>query len=145
MTLVNENDFPAIVEMYNTEGRKATYGYIKETYGIKNPRCRMIRISRDRRYEYDRATDKYVFADKSSDESLFMSIDDLCGTSKGRSAAGTMKTLTASPVSMEQLVHELISDRLLELNRYVKLETSSHTILIDRTSMIADGYKVVTQ
>ena len=44
---------------------------------------------------------------------------------------------------MENLIHELISDRLLELSRYVTLEASSRTILIDRTSMIADGYKAV--
>ncbi|MBR1909903.1 MAG: hypothetical protein IJ821_04890 [Lachnospiraceae bacterium] len=145
MTLVNENDFPAIVEMYNTEGKKATYEYIRETYAIKNPRCLMMRISRDRRFKYDSAADKYVFDDKSPDESLFMSIDDLCGSRKNKPSTSIAKTAVATPVSMEQLVHELISDRLLELNRYVKLEASSHTILIDRTSMIADGYKVVTQ
>ena len=47
-------------------------------------------------------------------------------------------------VSMEKLIHELISDRLLELSRYVSLETSSRTILIDKTSMVEAGYSVIT-
>jgi hypothetical protein len=45
---------------------------------------------------------------------------------------------------MERLVHELISDRLLTLSRYITLESSTRTILIDQTSLSADGYQVVT-
>ena len=46
-------------------------------------------------------------------------------------------------LTMDKLIHELISDRLLELSRYVTLETSSRKIFIDKTSMIADGYTAV--
>ncbi len=45
---------------------------------------------------------------------------------------------------MESLVKELISDRLLELSRYIVMDTSSRIIMIDVTTMEADGYQVVT-
>jgi hypothetical protein len=45
---------------------------------------------------------------------------------------------------MEALVNELINDRLLTLSRYITLDTSTRTIIIDRTSLSADGYRVVT-
>ena len=48
------------------------------------------------------------------------------------------------PAAMEKLVHELISDRLLTLSRYITLDSSTRTILIDQTSLSADGYQVVT-
>jgi len=38
------------------------------------------------------------------------------------------------PAAMERLVHELISDRLLTLSRYITLDSSTRTILIDQTS-----------
>ena len=72
-----------------------------------------------------------------------MSIDDLCGNKKSQPKKTGDAANPRNTVSMENLIHELISDRLLELSRYVTLEASSRTILIDRTSMIADGYKAV--
>ena len=48
------------------------------------------------------------------------------------------------PVAMEKLVRELIRDRLLTLSRYITLDSSTRTILIDQTSLSADGYQVVT-
>ena len=44
---------------------------------------------------------------------------------------------------MEKLVKELLSDRLLEISRYITIDSLSRTILIDRTSLNANGYRVV--
>jgi hypothetical protein len=43
---------------------------------------------------------------------------------------------------MEKLVQELIGDRLLALSRYITMDTSSRTVLVDRSLLIADGYRV---
>ena len=48
------------------------------------------------------------------------------------------------PEAMEKLVRELIGDRLLELSRYVALDTLSKTMIIDKTSLESDGYQLVT-
>lgn len=46
--------------------------------------------------------------------------------------------------AMEKLVHELVSNRLLTLSRYITQDSSTRTILIDQTSLSADGYQVIT-
>ena len=45
---------------------------------------------------------------------------------------------------MEMLVRELINDRLLLLSRYITLDTSAKTVIIDQPSLSADGYRIVT-
>lgn len=44
---------------------------------------------------------------------------------------------------MENMVHSLISDRLMELSKYVLLDPIGKRILIDKSSMQTDGYQVL--
>ena len=143
MRVIDEKDFPAIIEIYNSKGRLAANAYIRESYGIKTPWSVMKRIRKAPGFEYDAEEDRFKSTDGRSDESIFMSMSELCGN-RGNTSVSADHAASRASASMEKLVHEFISDRLLELSRYVTLETSSRTILIDRTSMQADGYKVVT-
>ncbi|WP_292146763.1 hypothetical protein [Butyrivibrio sp.] len=45
---------------------------------------------------------------------------------------------------MEKLVKELIGDRLLELSRYVVMDTLNKTMIIDKTALTDAGYTLVT-
>ena len=45
--------------------------------------------------------------------------------------------------AMEKLIQELISDHLLTLSRYITMDSSSRTILIDQASLTADGYQII--
>ena len=80
----------------------------------------------------------------SNADNVFMDLDELCGT-----AVATVKSPATTAAdnrsgTMEKLVHELISDRLLTLSKYITLDSSTRTILIDQTSLSADGYQVIT-
>ncbi len=44
--------------------------------------------------------------------------------------------------AMENLVHILIIDRLLELSRYVWLDPASKMIRVDRSTLEQNGYKL---
>ncbi len=146
MTVVSEMDFPTIVEIYNTEGKPSAYAYIRETYGVKNPYFVMARIRKDGRFKLDAERDRFIVCERLPEENLFMSIEDLCSVSDKVTKKEDVGMIPVKPsISMDELIRDLISDRLLELSRYVKLERTSRTILIDRSSMIADGYNVVTQ
>ena len=59
-------------------------------------------------------------------------------------AEGKKKRKQEKKDAMESLIKELISDRLLELSRYIVMDTSNRTIMIDVTTMKADGYQVIT-
>lgn len=73
-----------------------------------------------------------------------MNLDELCSTTAVTEGRPTHPATDLRPAAMEKLVHELISDRLLILSRYITLDSSTRTILIDQTSLSADGYQVVT-
>lgn len=105
----------------------------------------LIPIKRSGIYTYDPDTDQFVGGmGKSSSDAVFMDLDELCGTSiveTGR-CAGEETVIRRS--SMEMLVRELINDRLLLLSRYITLDTSAKTVIIDQSSLSANGYRIVT-
>ena len=72
-----------------------------------------------------------------------MNLDDLCETSSSKPIQAEIN-VESKKDAMESLIKELISDRLLELSRYIVMDTSNRTIMIDVTTMKADGYQVIT-
>ena len=104
----------------------------------------ITRIKECGKYSYDADTDHFSKIVANTADDVFMDLDELCGRT-ALSAAHQAKLVTdPRPAAMERLVHELISDRLLILSRYITLDSSTRTILIDQTSLSADGYQVVT-
>lgn len=143
-SIIGEEMFPEIIEQYNSGGKTTAYDYLRSKYGIKHPYFVINRIRECGKYKYDPDTDQFSKADKSMDDSVFMDLDELCGTSVFTAERPSKTVLDTRPVAMEKLVHELISDRLLTLSRYITLDSSTRTILIDQTSLSEDGYQIVT-
>jgi len=141
-TMVNEKDFPAIVEIYNAEGRKAAYDVIRSQYGVKVPYGVIRRIEKHPDYDYDKEQDSFRNRKQSAGDEAFLSLDELCGVAPLQRMAENPTDLRAQ--RMEKLIHELMSDRLLELGKYMVIDPSDRTIVIDRTSLTKDGYTIVT-
>lgn len=143
-TIIREEAFPEIIEQYNSGGRTAAYDYLRSRYGIKHPYFVIKRIKECGEYSYNVNTDQFSVTGKSAADSVFMDLDELCAITVSAMACRTDPAADTRSMSMEKLVHELISDRLLTLSRYITLDSSTRTILLDQTSLSADGYQVVT-
>lgn len=52
--------------------------------------------------------------------------------------------LDSRPAAMDKLIRQLIGDRLLELNKYVTIDSLSKRIIVDKTTLTQDGYQLVT-
>ena len=143
-TIIGEETFPKIIERYNTGGKTAAYDYLRSQYGIKHPYFVINRIKKCGKYPYDIDTDHFSETDDNTADGVFMDLEELCGTTAPAEIRQTDPVKDARPAAMEKLVHELISDRLMTLSRYITLDSSTRTILIDQTSLLADGYQVVT-
>ena len=143
-TIIGEEAFPKIIEQYNSGGKTAAYDYLRSEYGIKHPYFVIKRIKECGKYLYDADTDHFSGIDTSVADGVFMNLDELCGTTAVTAVRQPDPVSDSRPAAMEKLVHELISDRLLTLSRYITLDSSTRTILIDQTSLSADGYQVVT-
>ena len=140
-TIISEDIFPALVDVYNREGKTSAYDMIRHRYGVKNPFFVINRIKKCGKYTDDPENDRFSAAESDAANRVFMDLDELCGTIVSETA-GTIED--SRPAAMERLVHELISDRLMMLSRYITLDSSSRTIMIDQSSLSADGYRIVT-
>ena len=78
--VIKETDFPELVEIYNTKGRREMYDHIRNCYGLKNLYFTLRRLIKSDRYAYDEALDKFhpVECESSAPEQsdLFMSLDE---------------------------------------------------------------------
>lgn len=143
MAKIKDDNLAQIAQVYNEKGRNAAYELI-DTYGIKQPYAVMKRIKKHPDYTYDKVNDFYKYQKKSESEEIFMSIEELCSplpeNSRYSENREVMKTRTTE---MENLIQELLGDRLLELSKYITLESSSKTMIIDQTSIKNAGYQII--
>ena len=143
-TIIGEEVFPKIIEEYNSVGKTAAYDYLRSQYGIRHPYTVIKRIMKCEKYSYDVETDHFSDAANTTADGVFMDLDELCCRTAPSAAVQEKPVADLRTAAMERLVHELISDRLLTLSHYITLDSSTRTILIDQTSLSADGYQVVT-
>jgi len=139
--VIKSNDFPEIVQVYNNEGRKAAYRFIRDTYGVKNGCSVIHRIQAHSDYIYDEGQDKFVDRRDSAGDGAFLSLDELCRKPDGHQAI--VRNSESRQHMIERLIHELMSDRLLELGKYIIIDQTERTVVIDRSSLIASGYTII--
>jgi hypothetical protein len=95
--------------------------------------------------EYMPEEDKFkIHSGPSDSDNVFMSMEELCTPAVTQSQHQATIKMDSRPEAMEKLIQELIGDRLLEIRRYVTLDSLSKTLIIDKTSLVSDGYQVVT-
>lgn len=145
MKKINEQDLRFLSEKYNSDGKQAMYACLREEYGIKNPTCIFKRMKKHLELGYHPESDRFLFDVNSieSEDKVFMTIDELCASNRNVKVSPIEQQPDKSK-EMEKLIHELIGDRLLELSRYISINSISKTLIIDKTSLIRDGYQVTT-
>lgn len=142
-TVISEELFPEIVKQYNAGGKTAAYDYLRSKHGIKHPYFVINRIRDCGNYKYNTETDCFSEIGTNPADTVFMDLDELCGKASVTLSHGEPITDTR-PAAMEKMIHELISDRLLVLSRYITMDSSNRVIFLDRSSLETDGYKIVT-
>lgn len=78
-----------------------------------------------------------------SEDKVFMTINELCASNKNVKVSLVEQQPDKSK-EMDKLIQELIGDRLLEISRYISINSISKTLIIDKTSLVRDGYQVTT-
>ena len=142
---VAKSDYAQIVEVYNNDGREAACMFMEETFGVKLTSRILSNIKKSNTYIYNQDEDRFEVRKDTDECDIFLSLEQLCGTTPAKSdyAGKEANDDTDKIAALEKLTKELISDRLLELSRYVILDPVSRKILVDSTMMATDGYQVV--
>ena len=145
MIKINNQDLRFLAEKYNSDGKQAMYAYLQSEYGIKNPTCTFKRMKKHPELGYHPETDRFQFDENSaeSEDKVFMTIDELCASNK-KVKESPVEQQPIKSKEMEKLIQELIGDRLLEISRYISINSISKTMIIDKTSLTRDGYQVTT-
>ena len=145
MIKINNQELRLLAEKYNSDGKQAMYVYLQSEYGIKNPTCTFKRMKKHPELGYHPEKDRFLFDENSteSEDKVFMTIDELCASNKNVKVSPVEQQPDKSK-EMEKLIQELIGDRLLELSRYISINSISKTLIIDKTSLVRDGYQVTT-
>ena len=145
MTKINSQELRLLAEKYNSDGKQAMYVYLREEYGIHNPTCIFKRMKKHPELGYHPETDRFLFDENSaeSEDKVFMTIDELCASNK-KVKESPVEQQPDKSKEMEKLIQELIGDRLLEISRYISINSISKTMIIDKTSLTRDGYQVTT-
>ncbi|NLM45076.1 MAG: hypothetical protein GX201_13885 [Clostridiales bacterium] len=144
MSKICRNDYGRIVKVHNEPGMKAAMEYIRENFGTKYPRDVINRIKKSPGYKYDAETKKIIEDSESTEKTIFMDIDELCKSAICSEVEHTVVTnVEDTKKSKTDIIYqELMEEKFLELNKYIRLNRYLNTISIDKTALIANGYQI---
>ena len=134
-------NYTEIIYIYNTEGAKAACEFVRMQFGVKNPWCVLKRMKDGNKFHYDAERDRFLTDEPDAEPNPFLSLDELCQPSV--MLPGTSTRVADSSIDLEVLIKNLLEERLLQLSKYVQLNQPAKKILVDRSSMLADGFEVI--
>lgn len=143
---VSNEDLKRLAELYNSDGKRAVYKTIRNDYHVKNPTDIFKRMASHPELSYSHEKDRFETKRTSHSEDVFMSMEDLCSPVVSQHVVEKQDSeIDSRPAAMDKLIRELIGDRLLELNKYVKIDSLSKRIIINQSTLNQDGYRLFTQ
>jgi hypothetical protein len=142
MSNVRKSDYEKIVKIYNESGNKAALEYLQQNFGVKYPRDVITRIKKTPGYFYDPVTKKFNVKLENSEGAIFMGIEELCKPLSTDKAETNLSIEVSTDLNINIIYQELLQEKFMELTKYVKLNGYLNKISIDKTSLIANGYKV---
>ncbi|SER39474.1 hypothetical protein SAMN05421767_1464 [Granulicatella balaenopterae] len=142
MKKIQSNKLNELAKIYNESGKTALFQYIRDNDLVKHPYALLKRMKERSSLKYNVELDCFESV-RDCDEDLFMSVEELCSPINNSSINQAQKDYSDKRNDiMEQLVHNLIGDRLLTIDKYVKIDSRLKEIFIDKTSMVLDGYEI---
>lgn len=138
---VKQEVFPEIIDIYNMHGCTAAYDFIRSTYSIRNPYYVIKRIKESSEFVFDAQNNKFIPTSMGNAENCFMSLEELCKPETHPSEH--VRSAESRNAALNAMITNLISDKLLELSRYVTIDSVSRVVRIDSLSIKENGYRMV--
>ncbi|SDX61343.1 hypothetical protein SAMN04488579_10488 [Eubacterium barkeri] len=93
----------------------------------------------------DKEKDCFAIEGMPSSEAVFLSMEELCAPIFPQHVTTqAQQEVDSRPAAMDKLIWELIGNRLLELSKYVTMDSLSKRVIVDKTTLIQDGYHLIT-
>jgi hypothetical protein len=137
-------DFDEFVNKINVNGKNAAKTLVRDKYNLSFEQVKR-RLLNGTDYYFDASTRLYKHKAQASDTAEFMSLEELDNqtpykTVKNRIDAPTGAT---SNSNFEEMVKELITDRIMELSKYVSIDHASRCFVVNTDNLKFDGFNLV--
>ena len=133
---LNCTNYDKYIEIYNDQGCQAAKNYVANDCGM-NYAVFQRKMRNETSYVFNRSTRKFT---EQSEDAQFMSLEDLCKT---KNAVANMEPISSPPDNsggFDELVIDLMRDRLTEVHRFIRFNQSSRQIIINSKLIKDSGY-----
>lgn len=137
-TNLKPSDYDQYVETYNTKGREAAYAYATLDCNMDFAAFKR-KMRNETKYVYIRSEKRY---EKHNEESQFMSLEDLCSKKNPKVKLSTSPISVERKTSFDEIVIDLMRDRLTEISKYIKFDQSTKQCIIYSKGLNENGYEL---
>lgn len=145
MIKIQKEDKKQLAITYNSEGKDAMYSMIRDKYMVKNPSCVFTSMKKASYLAYNPENDRFMLSEQETMEAnIFLDIETLCsGTAKAETVVTTVKSEQTPYKTMDTLIQELISERLLTLSQYISLDSVEKVMRVEESRLKTNGYRLI--
>ena len=139
-----EIDFEEFITTYNEKGRREAVILAKEKYGLSFQQVKR-RLNNKSDYYFDAKVRLYKHKSGACIEDNFMTIDELDRYNTKEIVQKELMPLSGLGLTQtfDDLLKELIKDRLMELNKYVSINIETKRLIINTKNLKRDCFQLI--
>lgn len=137
-TSLKPSDYDQYVEIYNTKSREAAFIYATQDCNMKFPAFQR-KMRNETKYVYNRSEKRF---EERNEESQFMSLEDLCSKKLPTVKLDPSHIPVTSKISFDDIVIDLMRDRLTAVSKYIKFDQSAKQCIINAKGLNENGYSL---
>jgi hypothetical protein len=139
---VDKIDYDEFVDMFNSKGKDFTENFVKKKYGKGYTRVQKL-VVKESKYYYNAGSRRYEEKPPAAVDAAFISIDELYkGKDINSASADTSKGLYVPP-TLDEIMMEMIKDRVLELSQYITIDHFKKKIVVKSKLVQSSGYDLI--
>lgn len=137
-------DFDEFVNTVNEKGKNDAKILVREKYNLSFEQVKR-RLFQSTSYYFDSVTRLYKKSNQEAANTEFLSIEELDKMKPNETIINGIGALTgaSSNLNFDEIVRELIKDRLMELSKYVSIDHCSRRLIINTNILNHDGFSLV--
>ena len=135
---LNRSNFERYIEIYNAQGRDAALDYVSKECNMDYAAFQR-KMRSETQYIFNRSTRKF---EERSEETQFMSLEDLCNVKQTVIKPDPPPAIVSSKASFDEIVIDLMRDRLSEMSKYIRFDQSAKQIIVDAKGLKESGYRL---
>ncbi len=138
-------DFDEFVSKINEHGKSAARELARDKYNLSFEQVRR-RLFNGTDYYFDASTRSYKHKAEASGIAEFMSLEELDNQSAHKTNTNNIiegPTRADSNLKFDEIVKELIKDRLMEFSKYVSIDHAARCVVVNTDKLKLDGFNLV--